>query len=99
MCCRDVAIVGIWERTYRYVVSSRYELVYFMVMMKKIDETSINLYNLSQIELGELLASWKEPAFRARQLYRQLYVNLAPDVDSMTDLPAVLRARLKAETR
>src|SRR5918997_6534885 len=58
-----------------------------------------NLYDLSQAQLGELLVSWKEPAFRARQLYRQLYVNLANDFDAMTDLPASLRARLKAETR
>jgi 23S rRNA (adenine2503-C2)-methyltransferase len=59
----------------------------------------VNLYDLTQAGLGELLVDWKEPAFRARQLYRQLYVNLAPDFDSMTDLPATLRARLKAETR
>src|SRR3712207_2147138 len=59
----------------------------------------INLYDLSQTQLGELLANWKEPAFRARQLYRQLYVNLAADFDAMTDLPASLRARLKQETR
>ena len=67
--------------------------------MNSAKEEFINLYNLSQTELGELLLSWKEPAFRARQLYRQLYVNLAHDFDAMTDLPATLRARLAAETR
>ncbi len=60
---------------------------------------TINLYDLGQEELGELLAGWKQPAFRARQIYRQLYVNLATDFDAMTDLPAALRARLKDETR
>src|SRR5688500_8451450 len=60
---------------------------------------SLNLYDLSLAELGELLASWQEPAFRARQLYRQLFVNLATDFDAMTDLPAKLRERLKQETR
>ncbi|GIV91309.1 MAG: hypothetical protein KatS3mg056_0018 [Chloroflexus sp.] len=49
-------------------------------------------YNLS--ELTELLQSWGEPAFRARQLYRHLYVNLARQVDQMTDLPLALRSRL-----
>src|SRR5918997_2298345 len=59
----------------------------------------INLYDLSLAELGELLAGWGQPAFRARQLYRQLYVNLAADFDAMTDLPAALRERLAVETR
>ena len=59
----------------------------------------LNLYDLSLQELGELLTSWREPAFRARQLYRQLYVNLATTFDAMTDLPARLRERLAAETR
>ena len=59
----------------------------------------LNLYDLSQADLGELLQRWGQPAFRARQLYRQLYVNLATDVDAMTDLPAALRERLRAETR
>lgn len=49
-------------------------------------------YNLS--ELTELLQSWGEPAFRARQLYWHLYVNLARQVDQMTDLPLALRSRL-----
>ena len=65
----------------------------------KTTNDTINLYDLGQSELGELLASWKQPAFRARQLYRQLYVNLATDFDAMTDLPAALRTRLKEETR
>ena len=67
--------------------------------MKIVNHEHINLYDLSQVELGELLAQWNEPAFRARQLYRQLYINLAADFDAMTDLPASLRTRLKNETR
>jgi 23S rRNA (adenine2503-C2)-methyltransferase len=67
--------------------------------MEKAKDERVNLYDLTQAELAGLLAGWKEPAFRARQLYRQLYVNLAPDIDTMTDLPVALRARLKAETR
>src|ERR687885_592981 len=67
--------------------------------MERLKSDLINLYDLSLDALGDLLASWKQPAFRARQLYRQLYVNLASDFDAMTDLPASLRERLKVETR
>ena len=56
------------------------------------------LYDFSLEELTELLAGWGQPAFRARQVYRQLYVNLAAPAD-MTDLPKALRERLAAETR
>jgi 23S rRNA (adenine2503-C2)-methyltransferase len=56
------------------------------------------LYDLTLPEMTELLVSWGEPAFRARQVYRQLYVNLAGDFDAMTDLPAALRAKLRLET-
>jgi len=57
------------------------------------------LYDLAPPELEALLRSWQQPAFRARQLYRQLYVNLAADVQAMSDLPRALRERLAAETR
>ena len=67
--------------------------------MERLKSDLINLYDLSLDALGDLLVSWKQPAFRARQLYRQLYVNLASDFDAMTDLPASLRERLKVETR
>ncbi|HWQ11294.1 MAG TPA: radical SAM protein [Roseiflexaceae bacterium] len=58
-----------------------------------------NLYDLSLSELEALLASWGQPAYRARQLYRQLYVKLAGSPAAMTDLPLALRERLAAETR
>ena len=67
--------------------------------MKNVKNEQINLYNLSLQELGELLLGWGQPAFRARQLYRQIYVNLAESFDAMTDLPAALRERLTAEAR
>jgi 23S rRNA (adenine2503-C2)-methyltransferase len=56
------------------------------------------LYDLALPELEALLHDWQQPAFRARQLYRQLYVNLAADVQAMSDLPRALRERLAAET-
>lgn len=49
-------------------------------------------------ELQALLADWGQPAFRARQLYRQLYVNLITEPAAMSDLPLALRERLAAET-
>jgi 23S rRNA (adenine2503-C2)-methyltransferase len=58
-----------------------------------------NLYDLSLGDLEELMRSWGQPAYRARQIYRQLYVNLARDPAIMTDLPLALRERLAAETQ
>lgn len=58
-----------------------------------------DLYALSQDELAALLASWGEPKFRARQLWDWLYDKRVDSFDTMTNLPASLRERLKAETR
>ena len=57
------------------------------------------LYDLALPELAALLQAWGQPAFRAKQLYRQLYVNLAADPTAMTDLPLTLRERLQTEAR
>lgn len=66
--------------------------------IKQAPATRPALYNLAPAELTALLASWGEPAFRARQLYRHLYVNVAGGVEDMTDLSKTLRERLGAET-
>jgi len=58
----------------------------------------IPLYDLDLFSLQFLLAGWGEPAYRARQLWEWLYVHLADDLDSMTNLPKSLRERLAAET-
>src|SRR5689334_11862432 len=57
-----------------------------------------NLYDLTLPEIEELLSAWGQPAYRARQLYRQIYVNLADGPAAMTDLPAALRQRLAGAT-
>lgn len=57
----------------------------------------IDLYNLTLPELEALMRDWGQPAFRAKQIYRQLYVNLADDPATMTDLPIALRERLREE--
>jgi 23S rRNA (adenine2503-C2)-methyltransferase len=58
---------------------------------------AVNIYDLSLPQLTDLLQSWGQPAFRARQIWGQLYRKLAPSFDAMTDLPSSLRERLKAE--
>lgn len=58
-----------------------------------------DLYDLSLPAIKQLLTTWGQPAYRARQLYRQLYIHLADRPAAMTDLPNALRERLAAETR
>ncbi len=55
-----------------------------------------NVYDLDLAELTERLESWGEPAFRARQVYRQLW-RRAATYDGMPDVPRALRERLAAE--
>jgi len=56
-----------------------------------------NLYDLALPDIERMLGEWGQPAYRARQLYRQLYVNLADSPAAMTDLPVTLRERLATE--
>ena len=56
------------------------------------------LYDLDITALESLLAGWDEPPYRARQLWKWLYVHLADDPEQMTSLPKSLRRRLAAET-
>ena len=63
------------------------------------NEQNPNIYDLALPDLEALLTSWGQPAFRARQIWRQLYVNLARSPHEMTDLPVALRERLAGELR
>ena len=54
-----------------------------------------DLLTLSKIELRELVMAWGEPGYRAAQLDRWLYQELATDFGAMTDLPRALRAQLR----
>jgi 23S rRNA (adenine2503-C2)-methyltransferase len=56
-----------------------------------------DLLGLSFAELNDLLTSWGERPFRARQVADWLYDSLVSDFDAMTNLPAALRERLRAE--
>jgi len=54
----------------------------------------LHALDLSLEDLTALLREMGEPAYRARQVYRWLYVSLAEGFEAMTDLPKALRARL-----
>ncbi len=58
----------------------------------------IALYDLTHAQLAELLARWRQPRFRADQVWHWLYRSLVGDPASMGNLPKALRARLAAET-
>lgn len=70
-----------------------------MTTIKLEPQRAINIYDLTLPQLADLMKSWGQPAFRAKQIYMQLYRNLAPSFEAMTDLPAALRERLATETR
>ena len=54
----------------------------------------MNIYNLSLVELQQLMLWYQQPTFRAKQLYTHLYKLLTPTFDAMTDLPLRLREQL-----
>jgi 23S rRNA (adenine2503-C2)-methyltransferase len=56
--------------------------------------SSLYLPDMSPAALAQWLAAQGQPAFRARQIYRQFYQSLAEDFSQMTDLPIGLRERL-----
>jgi 23S rRNA (adenine2503-C2)-methyltransferase len=58
----------------------------------------INLYELTQEQLGDLIAGWGEPRFRAKQIREWLYEKRVASFEQMTSLPKKLRERLAAET-
>lgn len=57
-------------------------------------DAKTNIYDLDSDGLVQALTGLGQPAFRARQVYRQLYVNLVDDFAAMTDLSKGLREQL-----
>lgn len=55
----------------------------------------LELLSMSQAEMGELLASWGQPAFRKKQLFSWLHQGTP--FEQMLNLPNALRVRLRAE--
>jgi 23S rRNA (adenine2503-C2)-methyltransferase len=54
------------------------------------------VYELTREQLTDRLVAWGEPAFRAKQVFTQLWKRAAT-YEEMSDLPAVVRERLAAE--
>lgn len=52
------------------------------------------LIGKTETQLRELLSSFGEPAFRARQIFAGIYKRRAASFDALTDLPKSLRERL-----
>jgi 23S rRNA (adenine2503-C2)-methyltransferase len=58
----------------------------------------VDLLDLTRQETAELLERWGEPGFRAEQLWRWVYRDMAADFDAMSNLPLALRTRLAEQT-
>ena len=54
------------------------------------------VYDLTLEQLTDRLVAWGEPAFRAKQVWRQLWTRAA-SYDQMPDIPAEVRDRLAAD--
>ena len=55
------------------------------------------LCDMSVDDLAALMKDWGQPAYRAKQIYEHVYVNLADSPDAMSNLPLALRGRLSQE--
>ncbi len=77
----------------------RFAMFAYAIILGIMITDMLNLYDLSLPDLEALLHSWGQPFYRARQIYRQLYIHLATDPMVMTDLPLALRERMAAETQ
>jgi 23S rRNA (adenine2503-C2)-methyltransferase len=58
----------------------------------------VALLDLSLGELQDLLQSWGEPPYRAKQVWSRLYQKFATSVDEMSELSKALREKLSQET-
>ena len=58
-----------------------------------------NLLGVTQDELTNLIASWGQPAYRGKQVFRWLYHDRADGFAAMTNLPKALREQLQARAR
>ena len=60
---------------------------------------SVNLYDLTREELRLRLVRWDLNPFHTARLWNYLYLQLADSFDAMPELPARVRARLRADAR
>ena len=59
--------------------------------------TMTDLLNLDHSELVELVESLGQPAYRSRQIWRQIYQRGVTDPRQMSDLPEEMRRRLSEQ--
>lgn len=59
----------------------------------------VDLYDFDMEGLVSQMKTWGQPTFRAKQLWRQLYVRLADSAESMSDLSQALRETIGREGR
>jgi 23S rRNA (adenine2503-C2)-methyltransferase len=59
----------------------------------------LNLYDLTREQLRLQLVRWELNPVHVARLWNYLYIELAPSLDAMPELPPKLRARLAAETQ
>lgn len=55
------------------------------------------IYDLNFESLREIVAAWKEPSFRAKQIWQGLYQQLWSTPDQFSNLPVALRSKLAQE--
>lgn len=60
-------------------------------------QTKPLIYDLDRPALKDLLASWKQPAFRVNQIWEGLYRNLKSSPSEWSNLPGALKTRLAAD--
>jgi 23S rRNA (adenine2503-C2)-methyltransferase len=60
-------------------------------------KTQPSLFDFNFEQLQTLISEWREPSFRAKQIWEWLYVQLADRYEAMTNLSASLKDRLGAE--
>ena len=54
-----------------------------------------DIKSLSKTELEEVVTSWQEPKYRAKQIFEWLHKHLAESVSEMTNLPLKLREKIE----
>lgn len=67
--------------------------------MTELTSTSPLVYDLDLNQLTDLVQSWGEPAYRAKQIWQGIYCQLWDSAQDFSPLPAGLRAKMSDELR
>lgn len=63
------------------------------------DNVELDIASMTIEELTSKLKDMNEPAFRAKQIFGWIHSKLVSDVDEMTNIPVLLREKLKTDFR